>query len=1164
MGLYEIKDELIGNITEADKQFSNPLLNKVITYQNEKGEQKKAPIGNLLRLAADHPGRKAAEAMLPKDGTPERKELNKSLGSEKDGRSVPTANNTKKAGEEPPKAKDGEDGGEQKPEPQPHIMFTKDSDPAMAARMDTEKQTLDKLAKTDKPDEPIEKDTKKGELPVRQQNVDIAKSLKDRKSDEGNTLDAETTDIGSILIGVEHGKGNPSNQQAIQAIQELPSDTKVMFVGEGGTDRDKKGRIRFYGEQNEFRNAVMNHFDDADESSWDENADVNDDQSPVFDEVSKSLGGSKSKAKAAIWSNMVGQGDDLDADDYLDEEGKQWLIDQAKAGGSEEIDDFTDFNNLSDRQKEDLYQLNYRDDSKYKETEISKAQSEYNNFRQKELDRKIKEAEDKGYTVIAPMGNSHVDLWRQRNKGVEVDSEFKPVEPTDVTKEMPKADSAAFSGQSDIDKITPEEQREISMKIDELNKMTQDAMARGEKAPNYNLCQITVPGTNLYCDNNLGIPREDMPQFKGKPQPGTPAADMPVDKNGEVDTEPLFKQMLADKGVKVLDTEIPSDSLKATQSELVGSKVAGMTKALEKDPNHPAITAPIYVSRDGYVVDGHHRWAAVTSAAIKAGKPTDMKVRVIDMDAKDIIPMANKFAEEQGVAAKKADANQEGPKSDIASVPKVEDEKGTKAKTPSGKTLYSVGGGYYSDRPNGEPKFIRTETIAKKAFFEGDEKAFLLIFEAEFSADVEGGKTGKFKEIKPEDIKAAEADIQSTQSKSKSYPTSTIQKEYKKLESMDSFLKDADTDTIKRVKILKKNWLKFLNASSKEEKIEALKEMAEYNLIEGHLGGTKIYLSTNTTLPYKHLCGSGNSITTEMNELIKEAGIDVPLRGNAKDRALADMSGKHNEAGVVAYIFPSDENLNLYKETQNTFKELGGDEAKFDKINKKAAEAIKAVLPNGSTITQAQQVGGIGKKALMDLGIDPKVDPTDLIVHYTNASGKKAFIKVSAKTYTDPKNITMKNSGVNNAGLTYLGKIGKSIDSKVAEWRDKYHWDDSMTEDQKKQQKTNLKKAYLSEFSYKMEELSKTPQGQEQLTKMWKSVHGCGKDVYTQIINKNTGEVTIHPPDYYCNPKPPYEIKYDGVKLIINMGGQDNNSIQIDFKTEDKGSPKLLFRHKSK
>jgi len=121
-----------------------------------------------------------------------------------------------------------------------------------------------------------------------------------------------------------------------------------------------------------------------------------------------------------------------------------------------------------------------------------------------------------------------------------------------------------------------------------------------------------------------------------------------------------------------------------------------------------------------------------------------------------------------------------------------------------------------------------------------------------------------------------------------------------------------------------------------------------------------------------------------------------------------------------------------------------------------------------------------------------------------------------------------------------------------------------MTEEQKAEKKKNLKQEYLSAFSKKMVELSKTEQGQKQLTKMWKDVHGCGKNVYTQIINKNTGEVEVKSPDYYCNPKPPYEIKYDGVKLVINMGGQDNTFIQIDMKTEDKGSPKLLFRHRTK
>jgi hypothetical protein len=145
-----------------------------------------------------------------------------------------------------------------------------------------------------------------------------------------------------------------------------------------------------------------------------------------------------------------------------------------------------------------------------------------------------------------------------------------------------------------------------------------------------------------------------MPQFKGKPIPGTPAADMPLNKDGEVDTEPLFKKMLEDKGITVTQTEVPADKLKATQSELGGDKVVGMMGALEKDPNHPGITGPVYVSRDGFVIDGHHRWAAIAAYNAKyPDKQIPMKTQVVDMDIKDAIPMCNKFAEDMGIAAKK-------------------------------------------------------------------------------------------------------------------------------------------------------------------------------------------------------------------------------------------------------------------------------------------------------------------------------------------------------------------------------------------------------------------------------------------------------------------------------------------------------------------------------
>jgi hypothetical protein len=399
----------------------------------------------------------------------------------------------------------------------------------------------------------------------------------------------------------------------------------------------------------------------------------------------------------------------------------------------------------------------------------------------------------------------------------------------------------------------------------------------------------------------------------------------------------------------------------------------------------------------------------------------------------------------------------------------------------------------------------------------------------------------------------------------KPFSSATAKSEQAKLAKIDELLAGQDDNTLQRAEVLKQNWDQFVNAKTREERVQAVRELADNNLIEGHAGGKKIYLSPNSALPYKHLTGaSGTSVSEEMNKIIQEEGIDVPMRGGAKDRALADMSGKHNEAGVVAYLFPSDENKKAYQSTQNTLKELGGDEAKFDAINKKAAEVMKSSLPEGSQITGAQQVGGVGKNALAQLGIDPKVDPTDLIIQYKDKDGNGQIMKVSAKTYTDPKNITMKNSGVNNAGATYLGDIGKDLDAKVGELRKKYAWNDSMSDQEKADQKKNLKQAYLGEFSSKMEELSKTKEGQQKLTDMWKDVHGCGKNVHTQVINKKTGAVEMKSPDHYCNPTPPFGVKFDGVKLVINMGGKDESFLQVDMKTEDKGSPKILFRHRTK
>jgi hypothetical protein len=271
--------------------------------------------------------------------------------------------------------------------------------------------------------------------------------------------------------------------------------------------------------------------------------------------------------------------------------------------------------------------------------------------------------------------DAEADKEAEKAQEPKEDGEFAPIDSKDVAKEMPQADPDTFSGGSDIpDGVTPEELNKFNTDISKVAQQVADAKAKGEPAPNINLCDVTVPGTNLYCDDNLGIPRDEMPQFKGTAQPGSRAASMDVDASGEVDTEPVFKEMLKEKGIKTLQTEIPADKLKATQKDLVGAKVVGMMGALEKDPNHPKITAPIYVSRDGHVIDGHHRWAAVVAYnAANPDKQIPMKTTVLDMDIKDAIPMANKFAEDMGIAAKKADANKETPSEPqkVTSVPKI-------------------------------------------------------------------------------------------------------------------------------------------------------------------------------------------------------------------------------------------------------------------------------------------------------------------------------------------------------------------------------------------------------------------------------------------------------------------------------------------------------------
>jgi hypothetical protein len=226
MGMYEIKDELIRNLTEADEQFTNPILNKKIKYKGSDGKDKEGVVGNLLRLQKDHPGRKAAEAQLPPEDSEERKQINKDLGSQNQAK--PTQPQAKDSKEDPT------DGDKPTEKPQTNPMFTKDSDPAMAARMDVEKQTLDKLAKGDKTDE--RKKLNQTQETIRQSLNDGDFSEIVKSSDGVNTLrdsgiagaggpvasygEARLTSTANEFNGDGYSNWKDNNKQAIDSEKE--------------------------------------------------------------------------------------------------------------------------------------------------------------------------------------------------------------------------------------------------------------------------------------------------------------------------------------------------------------------------------------------------------------------------------------------------------------------------------------------------------------------------------------------------------------------------------------------------------------------------------------------------------------------------------------------------------------------------------------------------------------------------------------------------------------------------------------------------------------------------------------------------------------------------------------------------------------------------------
>jgi hypothetical protein len=155
--------------------------------------------------------------------------------------------------------------------------------------------------------------------------------------------------------------------------------------------------------------------------------------------------------------------------------------------------------------------------------------------------------------------------------------------------------------------------KQISTLIKKLGEITKDMVDKGEKAPVYDLCKVTIKGTNLFCADTKGIPRVKMPQM-------------------DDDQTKAFVALLEKKGYAVSKGKEKSEHLRATQNQLDGAKVAKFYKRIRKDPDYKGDDKRLIISRDDYVLDGHHHWAAQIAADAKDNKLGDHKTKIYRID----------------------------------------------------------------------------------------------------------------------------------------------------------------------------------------------------------------------------------------------------------------------------------------------------------------------------------------------------------------------------------------------------------------------------------------------------------------------------------------------------------------------------------------------------
>lgn len=267
-------------------------------------------------------------------------------------------------------------------------------------------------------------------------------------------------------------------------------------------------------------------------------------------------------------------------------------------------------------------------------------------------------SEDDGAWITVNGSHVHINGEGNIDKGPEefvgkkpdelgVGEEGSRTNPVDCGDDIEKAAKLISQGKH----VSLNQPDEVSTLVEKIRTEAQEAIAKGENPPTWNIADISIKGTNLFAVDNLEIPRIEMPQFAGTVVPGSKAAALLPDnapRTAEVDLTTEFLTEMHEQGIKSEDVSVLASHLRATQNELDGAKVGGIAHAMDEGKVREAA---IVVTRDNYILDGHHRWAANIVRASKANSLDTLRMPVhrLDMDIGTALTKAKDFTKSWGL-----------------------------------------------------------------------------------------------------------------------------------------------------------------------------------------------------------------------------------------------------------------------------------------------------------------------------------------------------------------------------------------------------------------------------------------------------------------------------------------------------------------------------------